>query len=233
MRKDEKTPAKTVCVQCAPKLCRPHHTPLRLLAAAVCACASCSVTASVYVFRRHRYRSRSRCHGHRCACDLPIGRVSMRDGQGYPRVLGGCHYPVLRAPCVCVCACVCGCLEPHTHAARRCSTALTRMSVYLLATNPQTVLVVAATALLRFRVGVRLDNNRVAGANVRHATITATALASHLGAVADEAVDFCSISSRHATSAGEAQQPQMREMAQRKQRTCQNAVECRLDASRV
>ena len=107
MRKDEKTPAKTVCVQCAPKLCRPHHTPLRLLAAAVCACASCSVTASVYVFRRHRYRSRSRCHGHRCACDLPIGRVSMRDGQGYPRVLGGCHYPVLRAPCVCcVCACV-------------------------------------------------------------------------------------------------------------------------------
>ena len=105
------------------------------------------------------------------------------------------------------------------------------MSVYLLATNPQTVLVVAATALLRFRVGVRLDNNRVAGANMRHATIAATALTSHLGAVADEAVDFCSITSRHATSSGGAQQ--MQETAQRKQRTCQNAVECRLDASRV
>lgn len=92
-------------------MCRPHHTPLRLLAAAVCACASCSVTASVYVFRRHRYRSRSRCHGHRCACDLPIGRVSMRDGQGYPRVDRGCWVAATtqcsaRRVCACVRVCV-------------------------------------------------------------------------------------------------------------------------------
>ena len=139
MRKDEKTPAKTVCVQCAPKLCRPHHTPLRLLAAAVCACASCSVTASVYVFRRHRYRPRSRCHGARCACDLPIGRVSMLDGQGYPRVDRGCWVAATTqcsarrvcAVCVRVCVCVCVLGAPHVSSAPLQHSSHANVSVFV------------------------------------------------------------------------------------------------------